>query len=56
MFQAKPQGRMDLFESHKGSGSDPFLNERCIRRYIHTIEKATGVLSTANNTGVSTCS
>lgn len=49
MFQGKHQWKIDSFESHKGSGSDPFINEQCISRYIHTIKKAAGVLSTANN-------
>jgi len=49
MFQGKHQLKIDSSESHKGAGGDPFLNEQCVRRSVHTVAKATEVMTTVNN-------
>lgn len=49
MFQGKCQLKIDSSESRKGAGGDPFLNEQCIRRSIHTVRKAAEVMTAVNN-------
>ena len=49
MFQGKRQLKIDSSKSHKGAGGDPFLNEPCIRRSIHTVRKAAEVMNTLKN-------